>query len=733
MLGVPTIRIGGSRTSNRISYFDAFVSTWKTDNTGTSDDNQITLPLISTGTYDFDVEWGDGSIDHITAYNQVLDGEDSAVTHTYSEAGTYTVEINSTIKGWQFNNDGDEQKITDISQWGNLIIGTDENYYFYGCSSLDVSATDVLDISGMTRLLSLFRGCSSLTTLNVSTWDMSNITTLYHAFQKCYDLTTLDVSHWDISNVTSLSNAFRECHDLTTLDVSNWDVGNVTTLHDSFVNCQSLTTLDVSNWDVSNVESMKYAFYGCDSMTVEQMGAVKDWDIESLEDATGFMGSSPNSMSIPDYSELLIRWEDQTHQDDVVISFNAAIYDPDFTLDGFAKTAAEARTALVDDGWTITDGGPRSFISIWDTTKTSIGSSNSDQITLPLIATGTYDFLVEWGDGNTDHITAYDDVAITHTYSSAETYEVHISGQIEGWQFANGGDKLKITDISQWGNLIVGTDEGGYFDRCENLSVSATDVLNVSNVTDMNHMFYKTDFNQDIQNWNTINVTNMQNMLRDTPFNQDISNLNTTNVDNMSGMLHGSSINYSLSDLNTTNVDDIQYMLYNCGDMSSVNLGTVKNWTITALTDAGWFLDNCANSMSTADYDELLVNWEGQSHQDNVAVHFNNAKYIPGIVDSGTASSTVGDRLVEAGQNFQTTVSVGDVVHNTTDDTYALVVEVDSDIQLILSSDIMALGDDYVIEGSEAAKARGRLVENDGWTITDQGAVAFNYIFNFKF
>ena len=60
----------------------AFISEWKTDNAGTSNDDQITLPLVSSGTYDFTVDWGDGTQDTITSHDQ------AEVTHTYSAAGT---------------------------------------------------------------------------------------------------------------------------------------------------------------------------------------------------------------------------------------------------------------------------------------------------------------------------------------------------------------------------------------------------------------------------------------------------------------------------------------------------------------------------------------------------------------------------------------------------------------------------------------------------------------------
>ena len=88
---------------------DEFISTWTASN--------ITLPLESSGTYDFDVAWGDGSIDHITTYDQV------EVTHDYGTLGNYTVTINGTIQGFSFNDGGDKDLIQRIVSWGSLDLG----------------------------------------------------------------------------------------------------------------------------------------------------------------------------------------------------------------------------------------------------------------------------------------------------------------------------------------------------------------------------------------------------------------------------------------------------------------------------------------------------------------------------------------------------------------------------------------------------------------------------------
>ena len=108
---------------------------------------------------------------------------------------------------------------------------------------------------------------------------------------------------------------------------------------------------------------------------------------------------------------------------------------------------------------------PTDFVSVWDTRLTSTGSSTANQIKLPLVSGGSYDFTVDWGDSNSSSIDAYDHADVTHTYGSEGEYTLVITGTLTGWQFNNDGDKLKIIEISQWGNMGLG-DTGSYFYGC---------------------------------------------------------------------------------------------------------------------------------------------------------------------------------------------------------------------------------------------------------------------------
>jgi len=71
--------------------------------------------------------------------------------------------------------------------------------------------------------------------------------------------------------------------------------------------------------------------------------------------------------------------------------------------------------------------------------------------------------------------------------------------------------------------------------------------------------------------------------------------------------------------------------------------------------------------------------------------------YVGLGVDSGTTTSTSSFKLVQTGQNFLTTIKVGDLVRNTTDNSWTLVTKVDGDTTVSLRDNIMAASEAYII------------------------------------
>lgn len=79
-----------------------------------------------------------------------------------------------------------------------------------------------------------------------------------------------------------------------------------------------------------------------------------------------------------------------------------------------------------------------------------------------------------------------------------------------------------------------------------------------------------------------------------------------------------------------------------------------------------------------------------------------------GVVETGTANSTIANSLADSTQNFTSTVLAGMVVHNTTDNTYTYVSSVTSNTQLALEDDIFVSGESYEIFGTRYGWIFGR-------------------------
>jgi surface protein len=251
---------------------------------------------------------------------------------------------------------------------------------------------------------------------------------------------------------------------------------------------------------------------------------------------------------------------------------------------------------------------PEYFVSLWDTRLLSEESSNSTQIKLPLVNSGTYDFIVNWGDNNTNHITDFNQNDVTHTYSDEGIYTVTISGNISGWRFNDSGDRLKLLEVAQWGNLYFGN-LGDYFHGAENLKITAKDIPNLKGISVLDRAFKDAinlgkdgNFNQ----WNVSDVTTMVGMFQNArTFNQPLNDWDVSNVKDMWGMFfYAESFNQPLNDWNTSNVEIMTAMLFNARSFNQ----QLDNWNTSRITDmSNMFMDAVSFNQSLNDWDVSKV------------------------------------------------------------------------------------------------------------------------------
>ena len=146
-----------------------FIISVKTDNLGTSADNEFTLPWIGT----YDVDWGDGVVE-----NGVVDTQ----THTYASAGTYDVKVKAATGQIFFaRGNNDRKKLLDIKNWGTCAWATMYKA-FSGCELLEgVSAMDIPNFTNCTNTSSMFANSVYNTSgkiPNLANWDVSNVTNM---------------------------------------------------------------------------------------------------------------------------------------------------------------------------------------------------------------------------------------------------------------------------------------------------------------------------------------------------------------------------------------------------------------------------------------------------------------------------------------------------------------------------------------------------------------------------
>jgi surface protein len=599
----------------------------RTNNTssGSSGASAFSLPLAppsQNGNYAFTVEWGDTTTDFINVWNDPL------ATHTYPAPGDYTVKIDGTIEGFRFNNTGDRKKMLSINRWGILKLGN-EGDYFYGCSNLDLSSTlDTPDLSSTTNLSQMFRKCSSLTTINNSNlWDLSTIEDTSYMFAFCNSFDS-NISSWDVSNVTSMEGMFLDSTVFNS-DISGWNTQSVDNMSYMFGDATNFNQT-ITGWTVSATTNMAGMF--SDAISFDQN--LGSWDVSNVL----FMNNmfQGDTLSTFNYDGILCGWSNLPYvQPNVIFDGGNSQYSP-------SSLPCIINLTLPPNNWTVLNGGQSRFESTWDTTLTSGGSSLANQIQLPLEVTGTYNFFIEWGDGNSDTITVWNDPLTLHTYTTPGIYTIKIYGQIEGWRFNNTGDRQKILSIQSWGQLLIGN-SGQQFRGCSNLNLSSLqDILDLSTTTFLGETFRQCSSLTTINNvnlWDISTVTTISGLFSTCfNFNDDISNWDTSSVISMTGVfILAASFNQPIGTWDTSSVNDMNNM-FNGATSFDQDLGT---WNVTSLLNATLMFNGV--TLSTPNYDSLLNGWASYGIGVQLSVPFDggNSLYTPGI--SGVARAFLDD------------------------------------------------------------------------------------------
>jgi len=202
---------------------NAFATTWRTNNSGASSANQITIPVAPGSAYNYSIDWGDGTFDSNIS---------GSITHNYAALGEYLVLISGDFPRIFFNGVGDAPKLLLVNQWGDISWASMEGA-FQGCLNLDITAEDTPDLVGVQNLERMFSGCTAL-------------------------VGTERFNDWNVNGVNNFSAMFSGATNFNR-NIASWNVSSATNMIDMF-NGASLFNQDISSWNVSNVLNMRSMF-----------------------------------------------------------------------------------------------------------------------------------------------------------------------------------------------------------------------------------------------------------------------------------------------------------------------------------------------------------------------------------------------------------------------------------------------------------------------------------------
>jgi surface protein len=373
------------------------------------------------------------------------------------------------------------------------------------------------------------------------------------------------------------------------------------------------------------------------------------------------------------------------------------------------------------------------FVTVWDTEPYgSDYTSGPTIVELPWVATGAYDYTVDWCDGTSGHNEAW------HSYAEPGTYVVVMRGLIEGWHFPtecvfsqdghcyyDRTDASKLLEIRQWGTFRFGTTPAA-FEGCDSLRVTATDVPDLSiptslsrafagcidiveipsiaawdtsNVTDMSALFNATNFDGDLSAWDTSNVTDMSWMFSGSGFTGDISTWDTSGVTDMSGMFSSTGFDGDISSWDTSRVTDMSGMF----ERARFN-GDISAWDTSSVTSMARMFSYAYVSGATSPFSGDISAWDTSSVRDmsqmfHDAIAFNRDLGAWDI----TSLSDATDMLTESGlstENYDALLT-GWASQETQID--------------------VVFGADGLQYSTVADSARAALTDDRNWTITDGG------------
>ena len=499
-----------SNTDSDTTWNGSFKITVDTTKAGSANKTFV-LPLLSVGTYDYYVDWGDGGAEEHKVVN-------TSQTKVYAASGTYQIKIRGTFPQLYFATAGDRLKLMSIDNWGN-ITWTNMTQMFHGCANMTANYSDTPNTSSVISMYAVFRGCTAFNG-SVLGWDLSGVTHIdgtVAMFEGC-TLFNQPVNHFDMHNVYDIHAMFQSAPAFNQ-PVSDWVLTNCVYANRPF---QSAIAFNQPiNWSLPAAKDLNDFLYGCTAFN-----SAVTIDAPNCLDASFAFGNCVNldkaiTLNLPSCTNFTSAFLSN-------IKLNSLV-----TIDSSSATTFETL-----------------FYSC------TLFNQNITLIT-DHVTTMKYMFAYCYAFNGTITFTG-GTAALTNT--EAMFYANYVFNK--PLTFLN--DTSLVTSMkdmfyaNRWLNQNISFNTGNVINMAGMFSTTTRfagtiSLSDTSHVTDMHDMFFLAEKVNCPLNFNTSAVINMSQMLwYCTAFKQNISGFSLASVTNITNMLQNSNINVGAT---TTNYD----------------------------------------------------------------------------------------------------------------------------------------------------------------------------------
>lgn len=584
-------------------------------------------------------------------FNQDISGWDVSSVTNMQGMFEQTDVFNQDISAWNVSNVDNmismfqQAEVFDqpLNTW-NVSNVTSISAMFFRATAFN-QPLDSWDMTGKSNLQNMFHLATSFNQ-DLSSWNTSEVTIMSGMFVSASSFDQ-NLASWNISAVTNMANMLSD----SGLSQENYDntlIGwaSQTVIDDVDLGAASLTYCDGlsaredlvnnHNWNITG-DSVNCSFVLCTEITMPAAGdtqvpANSDIRWAPAPNATGYQvtvtrdeGSGPvvvYDQTLPATSVGVDFTNEFSPGDEVsvlVVPFN----------DEGPATGCSPINFTVVESWV---NSPDAFKLTYDTTIQYLTFTTPiNQLLIETAPGQTYDFSIDWGDGQYNNNITSD---IVHTYLVPGAYTVSIIGTFPAPRHEEfNSDAQKLLSIDQWGTQVWQSMQGA-FAGCENMEYNASDVPNLSQVTDMSRMFIVCrNFNGDINNWDVSNVTNMYGMFGVADiFNQPLDNWDVGNVTTMGFMFAGTKdFDQPLNSWNVANVTDFSRMFRQAESFNQ----PLNNWNTGSAQDMSQMFER------TAVFNQPLNNWN-TSNVEDMEEMFSYAEAFNQNIDSWNVSSVIG-------------------------------------------------------------------------------------------